>query len=426
MCVLVALGAAACVGDADPRHPNIILIIGDDYGYPYHGFTGSKQVHTPNLDQLAADGTTFTLAHTTASVCRPSLVTLLTGLYPYQWDRYLKGAVAAGEAIERVPTLPRLLEERGYVSFQGGKYWEGTYDRAGFTEGMTRSTRDEAERVYGAAIGPSGGAGFALARPSIERVESFLDRYEGEPFFVWFAPYLPHAPFDAPAEFRRPYEGRGYSESAVKYYANCTRLDHAVGALLASLESRGLRENTLVIYLSDNGWDQEPDADHGLLRAIGGPRGKLSMHDQGFRTPIVFNWPEQIPEGKQVDELVSTVDLLPTLLDYVGQPRPPELRGHSLRPLIEGEPQALREAIVGSMSHVRVSADRPRTGASPIVNNERAYWARTREWHYVWYRDRNSEELYPMQSGLDANVAAAHPEVARALRKRIESWEGLR
>ena len=138
--LLAAIVAVAC-GEPPVDRPNIVLIIGDDHGYPDAGFMGSEIVKTPHLDRLAAGGTVFTTAWNTASTCRPSLLTLLTGLQPLQVDLWMQAnrrvplAFSAGEEIRQIETLPSLLARRGYRSFQAGKHWEGTFAQAGFTGG---------------------------------------------------------------------------------------------------------------------------------------------------------------------------------------------------------------------------------------------------------------------------------------------------
>ena len=410
--------------------PNIILLIGDDHGYPYFGFTGSEHVLTPNLDRLAEEGTVFSLGHTTASICRASLRTLLTGLHPYQFNRRLtelveKGVkVEPGYEIEHFQTLPRLLAQKGYVSFQGGKYWEGNYKLAGFTEGMSKRTLSpgQSKNVYEAA----GGNSLLFGRVTMQPLERFLHdhghpRRRGtpglsvEPFYVWFAPMLPHEPFNAPKELLDLYEGKGYSAGAVRYYANCTWFDVLVGKLLRMLEKEGLRENTLLIYVSDNGWEQEPFFDH--PSDLGGARGKLSMHDLGFRTPLLFNWPGHVRAGQVIDELVSTVDLVPTILDYAGVPVPDELDGQSLRTLIEGKTGSIRDDIVGSMSFLRGSTSR--------FAARQGYYVRTREWHYIWYPKGDIHELYNMQGNSRNNLVGNYPDLAKRFRARIESWSGF-
>jgi uncharacterized sulfatase len=392
-------------------------LIGDDHGYPYYGFTGNEIVRTPNLDGLARGGTVFPFTHTTGSICAPSLNSLLTGLYPIQWQRRMSGLRALGfrgvrrrNAIGYVPTLPRILGEAGYASFQAGKYWEGSHTLAGFTEGTVTSP-EAAQR----------GGDHAFGRKGIQSMLDFIDRNAARPFFLWFAPMLPHAPFDPPDEYRKLYRGNNLSPSAEAYYANCSWFDDLVGQLLHHLETRGLRERTLVVYLSDNGWDQPPFAGPGT-------KGKATMHELGFRTPLVFHWPGHVPAGAKIDRLVSTVDLLPTLCDYAGARTPAGLPGIDLRPAIEGRAAPERDALFGMMAWRGESGEgAPLSNAPGRGAKLWAYYFRDRDWHYIWYAagDDGKDELYDKRRdpGEDHDVSGEQADKTGELRRRIRDWE---
>ncbi|UCE87458.1 MAG: sulfatase-like hydrolase/transferase, partial [Deltaproteobacteria bacterium] len=146
---LAAFLLVACSPGPERPGPNLVLIIGDDHGYRDFGFMGSEIVQTPTLDRLAREGTVFRNAQVTASVCAPSLRTLLTGLYPYQWNLRMEQLATrgyprpAGARIEAFETLPARLADVGYVSFQAGKFHEPSHAVAGFTHGMERPRRGD-------------------------------------------------------------------------------------------------------------------------------------------------------------------------------------------------------------------------------------------------------------------------------------------
>lgn len=411
----------ACERNRPPDdRPNIILVIGDDHGYPYYGFMGDDVVQTPELDRLAAHGTTFTNAHSTASSCRPALNTLLTGLHPLQWRAELRALRSRGlsfepnTAIEHVDTLPRMLARAGYASFQAGKHWEGPYRLAGFTGGMAH------EELPDKVMSPSV---YELGRKTNQPVYDFIDANADRPFFLWYAPLLPHVPLDPPAAHRAPYEGKGLSEEAIGYFGNIAWFDTVTRDLLDYVDQKGLRERTLVIYLSDNGWEQPRETESGS--PIGGAHGKLSMFPLGFRTPIIFSWPGHVPEERRIDARASLVDVVPTLVDFAGLEPPARLPGRSLRPAIEGKPWKGRAQSVGSMDVVRWSDDRPRQAGARFGNHERAYYVNGPRWHYVWYRDRDVEELYDtsVDFAFERNVAASHPDVTARLKKHVRLWK---
>ena len=211
-----------------------------------------------------------------------------------------------------------------------------------FTHGMKTKSPGKAGAKF--RLRNAGGPSLRLGRKTMRPLWKFLDEFGGrEPFFVWFAPMLPHTPFDPPASYLEVYAGQGFSKRSRAYYANISRFDDQVGQIVEYLDRHGLRENTVSIYLSDNGGQQDPKARHG---AYGGPRGKWSMYELGFRTPLIFNWPGRLPRGVINPTPISTVDLFPTLLGFAGLPAPVDRRGRSLRPLFGGAPPLERRPVI--------------------------------------------------------------------------------
>jgi uncharacterized sulfatase len=284
----------------------------------------------------------------------------------------------------------------------------------------------------------------------LDPVYEFIDAHQDQPFFLWFAPMLPHKPYDAAWEYRQRYVERGLVTVAVSYYANITRFDDLVGELLSHLEQAGLRERTLVVYLADNGWVQEPHEAHG--RVLGGERGKGSLHEMGVRTPIVFSWPGVVPGGVVSDALVSTVDLFPTLLDYAGAPQRSERPGRSLRPLIQDGRGWRRDRVIGLRSYRRrpeqpaSEPGEPATGfeefasefedpeeafeesapgRSPGPTRERSYFLRDRDWWYIWHQSRGVDELYDASRDprAERDLAAQRPEIVERLREQTRAWD---
>lgn len=429
---LLALPAAEGEAQAPARAPNILLIVGDDHGYPYAGFMGNEIVETPHLDALAAAGTTFTHAFAPASICRPALQTLLSGLQPARWAaERSRLEEARGEPLPTrsevrfFPTLPRQLARQGYRSFQGGKHWEGDFAMAGFDAGTSTEL----------VLEGSGAGHDTFGRTTLSPLADFLDALEpGEPFFALAAPMLPHTPLDPPEELILRYLDVGWlSLGAILYYANVTRLDDTIGAMLAMLDERGLRDDTLVIYVSDNGWEQAPDRDHFLGLVLGGDRGKASSGELGFRSPLVFRWPGVVPAGRVLDDLVTFEDLHATLLRYAGAPLPPDHRGFDLRPRIHAEPGAVpaRDHVLGHVDRGRsppeqVDPARPST----YTRHDPATWLRTAGWRYVEWTERGEHALYRIEEDpFEADDrSAAHPALvdwlalgAYAFRRELEA-----
>ena len=412
---LVLVIAACGEAEPDPR-PNLVLIIGDDHGYPDFGFMGSPHVETPVLDRLASEGTLFVNGYTTSSICGPTLRSLLTGRHPVQrndtrspakWVRRQRRS----PTLQHVNTLPRLLSQHGYATFQAGKLPVPDFADAGFDDSAQRSSQTRGMDDGG------------LGRGAMDPVHRFLDAQDDGPFLLWFAPLLPHLPHDAPAELRARYEQKGLSVSAILYYANITRFDMLVGELLLALEVRGLSERTLIVYLADNGWDQRWNVDPKEYLA-GGLRGKHSIYDLGFRTPIILHAPGLVPAGEVRDELVSIVDLLPTLLDFAGAPIPNDLPGHSLRPFLRGGVWP-RNDVIGWTEIARVDhgVARPpkRAGAREIGP---AWFLRSGDWHYVWFDRWGGELLFDVRADPreENDVAAQSSDLTTRFRRRIKAW----
>jgi arylsulfatase A-like enzyme len=232
--LLFAFGFAS-LHAAETTRPNIVLIISDDHGYGDYGFMGHKIVQTPNLDRMAAQSLLYTRGYATP-VCSPSLASLLTGKLPHQHgitgnDLTKPGAAPiagkgkryplAGRLLSNSLILPRALREAGYLTFQSGKLWDTTYAEAGFTHGMTDTA------------GRHGDAGLKIGREGMKPIFDFIDeaQRQAKPFFVRYAPFLPHEPHHPPAALLEKYSGKGPPPVAEKYFAMVEWLDRTCGEL---------------------------------------------------------------------------------------------------------------------------------------------------------------------------------------------------
>lgn len=407
-----ALALVSCAGHpagtASPAlrdaRPNIVLIIADDQNYRDFGFMGSPVAKTPNLDRLAREGTVFPNGYSTSSTERRALASLLTGLYPHQWDARVRGLLRSEAipderfAIRDFPTLPRILSKAGYATFQAGTYWEGTFEMGGFSEGMTREMGDDA------GLERSGGAGLRIVRDTLEPVYDFLQSHPDEPFFLWLSPSLPHLPHDAPARYRERYAAGEVDELDLGYYANIAWLDDGVGALVDRIDSLGLRSDTLFVFLVDNGWTTGASP-------LGGAKGKGTLHDAGFRTPIVFNWPERVPAGAVNDSLVSIVDLFPTLLAYADAPIPEARPGINLQAAIEEGATPVRDFIVGNQDVLSLAEGRMIPVTGQFLRSER--------YHLILSGIARTAQLFDIENDPDEeqNLARREKSLVRSLRQ---------
>lgn len=425
--------------------PNIIMLVGDDQGYPYFGFMGADYVQTPNMDKLAEAGVLFTDGYVSDNHCRPSLQTLLTGILPIDYHKQALALMDAEVERQNIPedsiqafhedfdkkatafaqanTLPRMLAEKGYASFQGGKWWEFNYQNGGFTHGMTKGWTEEEQKNKDWFIKHMGGEGMDLARVTNQPAYDFLEETKGQPFFMWFAPSLPHYPFDAPEKYYNLYKDQDMSESAKQYYANCTWFDDAWGELVDHLKEKGLYDNTLIIYVNDNGWEQDPKQEfwNDPQRSHnGGDKGKSSIYDMSFRTPIIFAWGDEIRKGVRTDAVIHSADIPATILDYVDLDIPNDFYGLSYRSVIDGEQESIRDFVQGNVITTRSTKPEDVMG-----RHVEGYWVRKDNWFLRWHYTDNEIELFDLNNDLrnDNDVSAAHPDQLAELKKLAEDYK---
>jgi uncharacterized sulfatase len=417
---------AACVaavllfapaGLARARPPNVVLIIADDHGWTDYGFMGHKEVQTPNLDRLARQGLLFPHGYVPSSLCCPSLATIVTGLYPHQHritsndppippgikpgafyrsEAFRAGREVMNRHLEAVPTLPRLLAKEGYLSLQTGKWWQGSYRRGGFTHGMTKGQRH-------------GDDGLVIGRKTMQPIYDFIAaaRKEDKPFLVWYAPMLPHEPHDPPGRLLKRYKSKTKSHFQARYWAMIEWFDETCGALLAHLDEHKLADNTLVLYLADNGWVQNPDK-RGFVRS------KRSPYDAGLRTPIIVRWPGKVKPGRN-DALASSIDLVPTVLAAAGLKPTPAMHGVDL---LDSRAVRRRQAVFGAcFTHNAVDLDRP-------AANLEWRWLRAGQWKLIVPRSGKGVELYDVTADPHEKVdlAAKKAEDVKALLKKLDGW----
>ncbi len=319
--LLLAVASAATLSPAAEK-PNIILIISDDHAYSDYGFMGHEHIQTPNIDRIASQSQLYTRGYVTP-VCSPSLASLLTGKLPHGHGITGNDLVPTGDGKRKRDTLldrllsnevvlPQALGESGYLSFQSGKLWNASYREIGFTHGMTvKASRH-------------GDLGLEIGRKGMKPIFDFIEqaRAQAKPFFVWYAPFLPHTPHNPPDELLAKYLGKGPTPAAEKYYAMVEWFDQTCGELDRYLADNALSENTVVIYLADNGW-------HAAL-GTGSDRSKLSPYELGIRTPIFLRWPGKVPANRDGESLASIIDVVPTILKLAGAEVPPALPGLDL------------------------------------------------------------------------------------------------
>ena len=445
--VLVACLAAAWLScgtqPSQAPPPNVVLIISDDHGWTDYGFMGHDVVQTPALDRLASESMVYTRGYLPSPLCRPSLATIATGLYPHQHGitgndppgKWPEGArnpetrAAMEEVFAQNPNVMELLARSGYVSHQSGKWWEGNPLNHGFAGAMTHG--DVTRR------GRHGDEGLVIGREGLNPIFDFIsgrgqlaqgDGSEVPPFMLWYAPFLPHTPHNPPERLLAKYEDPDRAESVAKYFAMVEWLDETVGELCDYLDENELSDNTLVIYLADNGWiSAEDSSEQPKMRA------KMSPFDMGVRTPVMVRWPGKVIPGRDDTTLVSSVDVVPTVLAAAGVEAPENLPGVSL---LDDVALSKRDSVFGAtFAHTAVDI------AEPVANLKYRSVVREDGWKlihpYVPNRDvtlmirgtiadwmRFEPELYNLAEDPfeTADLAEERPELVEALHTSLQEW----
>lgn len=424
---------------ATENPPNILFILSDDHAWNDYGFMGHDIVKTPVLDQLAKESVTFKRGYVPTSLCRPSLATIATGLYASQHgitgndpSRLVEGGKGSpiyeklrGEIIskiDKVDTLANLLREKGYISLQTGKWWEGSFSRGGFDEGMTRG--------FPAEGGRHGDDGLKIGREGLEIITQFMDKAKSQekPFFVWYAPFLPHAPHNPPERLLKNYEDKGLPISIAKYYAMIEWFDETNGELITHLEKIGERDNTLIVYVADNGWISNPTKTGYFL-----PHSKQSPDESGVRTPIIYSLPNKYAPQMR-PELASSIDIVPTVLAAAGLDVPKHLPGENLVPYMEQQTPLKRDTIFGEgFAHDMVDLNNPE---SSLMYR----WVIEGDWKLILSYDGDNQRYQKYHDGVlgpprlynlkddeheTTNLANARPDLVEQLSLKLIEWYPL-
>lgn len=432
--------------------PNIVFIISDDHAWTDYGFMGHKQIETPNLDKLASRSALFTRGYVPTALCRPALASFANGMYAHQHrvtgndpsplpsneaTPKAKGkAKGKGKGPEspayaalreklignfyQHPAIPKLLADQGYLSHQSGKWWEGEPKRAGFTHAMTRGFPNPGGR--------HGDDGLKIGREGMEPVFEFIDHATAEkkPFFLWYAPFMPHTPHTPPDRLFQKYKAKGIeSDHVARYYAMVEWFDETCGQLMDRVEQKGLTQNTLFVYVADNGWIQDPNS-QGYA-----PRSKQSANEGGTRQPIMFSWPGVIQPGNRGEQLCSSIDIVPTALAAAGAQAPEKLPGLNLLPVLKsGEPTARKECFGETFAHDVANIDKPEDTLLYrwVVDGKwkllLTYDGKLDRYASSHPRTEKRPQLFDLLADPheDNNLAAKNPEIVQRLADKLQAW----
>lgn len=325
-------------GNAIAARPNVVFLLSDDQGWTDYGFMGHEHIQTPNLDALARAGILYERGYVTAPLCRPSLASIATGLYPYQTGirgndpvlpegtnrRNDKQEFASlrkrmTDPLHEKPSFIRQLQQNGYATLQTGKWWEGNPKDHGFTHAMTHGDETRGGR--------HGDKGLEIGRKTMQPIYDIVEEAtkNEQPFFVWYGVFLPHAPHNAPARFFNKYKDIAPNESTAWYWANVDWFDETCGQLVDHLKAKGLYENTIFVYTCDNGWVADPKQRNHYVRS------KQEPVEAGIRTPIFVTHSGTIAPSRDSTTLASNIDIAPTILKACGIEPATEMQGLDLR-----------------------------------------------------------------------------------------------
>jgi arylsulfatase A len=436
----VALSALALARAAEPRPPNIIFFLIDDWGWTDGGTFGSKLYETPNIDQLAAEGMKFTQAYAACTVCSPTRAAVLTGKYPARlhltdWiagHRRPHAKLKIPEWTLQLPleekTIAEELKARGYATALFGKWHLGAAEFYPEKQGFDVN-------VGGCHMGSPGSYFPPYRIPTIrdERPDEFLsDRLTRDaltfieanrdrPFYIYFPHYAVHTPLagkpEVIAKYQKKIAAGKYHQTNAVYAALVESVDDSVGAVMKKLAELKLDENTLIVLTGDNGGLS------GTLNAQGwrpGPTrndplrlGKGSAYEGGVRVPLVVKWPGVTRAGRVNETPVISVDFFPTLLEAVdGRPPAGPSDGESIVALLKGGARLKRDTLYWHYPHYHPGSATPYSAI------------REGDWKLIHFFEDDHVELYDLKNDLGEkmDLAASNPAKAAALRGKLDAW----
>lgn len=432
-----------------PQKPNVILFVVDDLGWRDLGCQGSEYYRTPNIDRLAAEGVRFTNAYAACAVCSPTRAAILTGQYPARllltqwlpagrWDRN-KHAMQEGRFLRSLPletvTIAEALRESGYTTWHVGKWHLGGApfslpEHHGFDVNIAGSDHGAPGSYFFPFEGdwkipttelfvhkqtlPDGKEGDYLTdRLTDEVVDRIENRPPEEPFFLHFAYYNVHTPLEGKPELMERYERipKKERQGPPAYAAMVESVDESVGRVLDALERSGARENTVIIFTSDNGGFAKA-TDNAPLRA-----NKGSHYEGGIRVPLIISGAGVGQDAPgQIDLPVISCDLLPTILAITETP-PLETDGSNLTHLFQKEAEGSREAARALFWHYPHYNKHPHSAPVSII--------RKGPWKLIEFLETEKLELYHLHNDPGETADLSDEETTRVsdMLKELHDWK---
>jgi len=430
------------------KTPNIIYILADDLGYGDIGILGQKIIKTPNIDKLASDGMIFTNHYAGSPVSGPSRCCLMTGKHSGHSSIRGNKSIAAVGVAPMSPsdiTLPEAIKTNtNYATGMCGRWHLGgeltnqTPYHRGFDYHFGKLSADFPNH-YGVMIDSlwnqdgihisykeyskkniepmyENGKYYNLSKEELSRrpvnmdrlvtnkAIDFIENHRENPFFLYVAYSLMHAPMEYHADM--PVEANDWPEEERAFASMMMSLDKYVGEIVAQVDQLGLGENTLIIFTSDNGAHNEGGHDYRFFHSTGDYKGyKRDLYEGGTHTPMFVRWTGTIPAGSKTDLLSAFWDVMPTICDLAGAPIPAQTDGISFAPTLLGKPQKQMHDYLYWEFNECSERVRPRTEYKQAVVFD--------NWKVVKYIDKDVIEVYKLQEDQseENNVAEEHPEI---------------
>lgn len=428
----LAAAAAAPAAGAAATPPNVVLILADDLGYGDLSSYGAPDMRTPHIDALMSAGVRFDRFYANSPVCSPTRAALLSGCYPDVVG--VPGVIRTHETNSwgylspRADLLPKPLKAAGYHTAIIGKWHLGlespnTPTERGFDHfhGFLGDMMDDYYthlrhghnymRRNREVIQPEGHATELFTRWAVEYLNG--RKSERRPFFLYLAYNAPHAPIQPPEEWLARVKARqpGISEKRARLVALVEHMDDAVGRVVAALKANGQYQNTLLIFVSDNGGDLNAGGTSGPLRS-----GKGDMFEGGIRVPMCAVWPGRIPAGSRSECDALTMDLYPTICEAAGARAPAGIDGKSLLAVLEG-----RQKTLPSRDLIWV-----RREGGPRYQGQDYYALRRGDWKLLQNSPFEPYQLYHLKddpgekNDLASKEKKIYAELSAALMKHIQ------
>jgi arylsulfatase A-like enzyme len=416
--VLPGCGGFSDIERIQTRRPNVILVMTDDQGYGDLSCHGNKIIKTPNLDKLHSQSTRLMDFHVSPT-CSPTRAALMTGRYCNRtgvWHTIMGRSLLRKDEV----TMADVFRAGGYRTGIFGKWHLGDnypfrpQDR-GFDEVLVHGGggvgniqdywgNDYFDDTYFRNGKPEKFTGYCTDIWFAEAI-NFIDANKNAPFFCYLPTNAPHGPYRVPEQYSREYKDKGVNAN---FYGMIANIDENMGRLEAKLKDLDIEDNTILIFLTDNGTSAGHSGKNGYNAGMRGNKG--NKYEGGHRVPFFIRWPGVLDSGRDVERLTAHIDIVPTLIDLCGLTKPADVKfdGVSIMPLLTGSDTGWPERTIITDSQ---RVEHPQKWRKSSVMTDR--------WRLI-----DGKELYDIKAdpGQKNDIAEQHPQVVAQLRAEYEKW----